>query len=275
MNTLLIRMARPMRRQGSSFHQFRKRIPLDILDKARGLTLALPIGNEVIQNTIGAQAVEITASLRTRDPNEAKARQAALLAYLEGVWNSIRNGPTRLTHKQVLGLAGEAYKSLVGDFEDDPGEASLWSTAAKTNAAVLAQGDAAVEKWFGSTVDQLLALHRLQVDSDSRKAVIDQVSLALTKASVRVAQYATADYSSDPVVDHYPAFARPLEAAPKPQPTATAKQTISGLAGGGGGVKPRQRVDQSAHMKLTNALHVFWHSSWNMTMHTPLLKRTF
>lgn len=113
------------------------------------MALALPIGDEVIHSTIGAQAIEVTASLRTREPNEAKARQAVLLAYLEAVWSSLRNGPSRLTHKQILGLAGEAYKSLVGDFEDDPGEDSMWFAAVKTNVAVVAQGEAAVEKWSG------------------------------------------------------------------------------------------------------------------------------
>ncbi|MGU3399498.1 DUF6538 domain-containing protein [Brucellaceae bacterium D45D] len=227
-------MARPMRRKGSSFHQFRKRIPLDVLNKARGMTLALPVGNEVIHNTIGLNAIEVTASLRTRDPNEAKARQSALLAYLEGVWASLRNGPARLTHKQVLGLAGEAYRGLVGAFEDDPGEASLWSAAVKKNASVLAQGDTAIEKWFGPSVDQVLAAHQLHVNAESRKSVIDQVALAVTKASIRVAQFAGGDYSPDTVAGRYPSFTQTDRPAQKPPQhlNPAGQQSITGLVQG-------------------------------------------
>lgn len=229
---MLVQMARPMRRKGSSFHQFRKRIPQDVLDKARGTVLALPIGDEVIHSTIGQKAVEITASLRTRDPREAKERQSALLSYLDRHWQSLRNGPTPLTHKQTVALAGEAYRALVGAFEDDPGDVDVWAAAVRKNAAVLAQEQEAIEKWFGPTVDELLASHGLQTDNNSRKALIDRVSLAVTKASARLAQNASGDYSPDEIVTRYPAFERPKEVTAKPQSTGTAKQTITGLVEG-------------------------------------------
>lgn len=221
-----------MRRKGTSFLHFRKRIPLDILDEARGTTLALPVGDEIIHSTISAHAIEVTVSLRTREPNEAKSRHASLLVYLEGVWSSLRNGPTRLSHKQVLGLAGEAYKSLVGDFEDDPGESSLWASAVKTNTAMLAKGNEATEKWFGPTVDEILASHQLHIDNFSRKSVLDHVGYAITKASARLAGNASGDYGPDVFVVRDPAFDHPKEATPTLKSVGLKKQSITGLVDG-------------------------------------------
>jgi hypothetical protein len=48
--------------------------------------------------SLSAKAEDIRVSLRTRDPQEAKARQAVALGYLEGVWRAVRGGPRRLTH---------------------------------------------------------------------------------------------------------------------------------------------------------------------------------
>src|SRR5690606_32795909 len=152
------------------FLQFRKRIPQDILGKARGKALAIPVGEEIFNAVIGERANEVTVSLRTRDPREAKERQAAALAYLDSVWQSLRDGPKRLTQKQIQALAGEAYRELVTSFEDDPGETTAWKLAAELHAKAMAGGEASREKWFGPTVDQTLARHRLVVDRDSRTA---------------------------------------------------------------------------------------------------------
>ena len=86
-------MASPMKRSGSSFQQFRVRIPCDLLDKARGATLALPVGGRTVTKVIPERAEVVTLSLATRDPAEAKARQADVLSYLEGVWRPLREGP--------------------------------------------------------------------------------------------------------------------------------------------------------------------------------------
>ena len=53
-----LRMARPMRRKESSLIQFRQRIPADVLTKARGLSLVVPIG--VV--TIGPSARDVKVS---------------------------------------------------------------------------------------------------------------------------------------------------------------------------------------------------------------------
>ncbi len=220
-----------MRRKGSTFIQFRKRIPKDVLGKAGGVTLAIPLGDEVLHIVIGDKATEITGSLRTRDPREAKERQTVALTYLDSVWKSLREGPKRLTQKQIAALAGEAYKALIATFEDDPGSSETWKQIIQLHAKALSGDQAAREEWFGPTVDQTLAKHRLIVDNDSRTALIDAVGVSLSLASVRLAQNAGGDYSPDTIAPRYPSLELPREAkATKPLPSGS--QTITGLAEG-------------------------------------------
>lgn len=224
-------MASPMRRKGSTFIQFRKRIPKDVFGKAGGVTLAIPLGEEVLHIVIGHKAAEITGSLRTRDPREAKERQAVALAYLDSVWQSLREGPKRLTHKQIAALAGEAYKALVASFEDDPGSSETWKQIIQLHAKALSGNHDARESWFGPTVDQTLAKHRLTTDSDSRTALINAVGVSLSLASARLAQNAQGDYSPDTIARRYPLLEVPKETkATKPLPNGS--QTITGLAEG-------------------------------------------
>jgi hypothetical protein len=91
---MLLRMSSPVRRDGSSFPCLRKRVPSDVLAKARGMTLHIPVGEVIAKVRVGS-AGEIKVSLRTRDPREAKERQSKALAYLDDLWKSLREGPRR------------------------------------------------------------------------------------------------------------------------------------------------------------------------------------
>ncbi|MDO9428493.1 MAG: hypothetical protein Q7T93_16875 [Methylobacterium sp.] len=100
-----------MKRQGSTTHQLIQRIPADVIGRARGLSLSIPIGDTFVTKVISAKDVDVRVSLRTREPQEAKVRQGVAVAYLEAFWRSVREGPTRLTHKETLALAGEVYRA--------------------------------------------------------------------------------------------------------------------------------------------------------------------
>jgi hypothetical protein len=115
-----------MKRRGSSFHQFRKRIPSDLLGKTANVTLAVPVGDHTVSKRLSARAREVVFSLGTRDPAEAKRRQAVALSYLEGVWEELRRGSKPLTQKQTVALSGEVYRALAGAFEDNPGTPDRW-----------------------------------------------------------------------------------------------------------------------------------------------------
>lgn len=72
------------------------------------------------------RVAEVKVSLRTRDPSEAKIRETAVAAYLEGFWRLLRAGPQRLTRKPTIALAGELYRDRVSAFEVDQRSAELW-----------------------------------------------------------------------------------------------------------------------------------------------------
>jgi integrase len=220
-----------MRRNGSTFIQFRKRIPKDVLSKVGGVTLAIPIGDEVAHVVVSANAAEITCSLRTRDPREAKERHTCAATYLDSVWQSLREGPKRLTQKQIAALAGEAYRSPVALFEDDPGNPFIWKQIDRLHAEAMEGGEATREQWFGETVDQILARHHLVVDTDSRLALIEAASKAIVEASARLGRNAEGDYSPDTVERRFP----PLDltkGAKAASPLPQGSQTITGLAEG-------------------------------------------
>ena len=85
-----LRMAKPTRRKGSTFPTFQQRIPADILGKVGGVTLHIPMGETTVIKTLNDNAKSVWLSLQTRDPAEAKARQAAILAYLAERWKALR-----------------------------------------------------------------------------------------------------------------------------------------------------------------------------------------
>lgn len=119
---------RPVKRTGASLHQFVQRIPADVKSKVRGMQLSIPIGDIIVPVTVSEKAQDIRVSLRTRNPEEARARQVAVVAYLEGVWRAVREGPRRLSRKQVLALAGEVYYAFIEACEEDPGPSGLWAS---------------------------------------------------------------------------------------------------------------------------------------------------
>ncbi|CCQ75141.1 DUF6538 domain-containing protein [Magnetospira sp. QH-2] len=132
---MLLRVVRPMKREGSSKHYFRQRIPLDVLDQARGITLTIPLGEKTVTKTVAPKASELKISLQTSDSSEAKTRQANVAAYLEATWKSLRNGPERLTDRQVAALAGDVFDAFMSALEDDHGKAALWRQVQAHNEA--------------------------------------------------------------------------------------------------------------------------------------------
>jgi hypothetical protein len=60
----LLRMASPIRRDGSSIRYLRKRVPADLTDKAVGVELRVPVGDETAEVQVGRNGT-IKVSLRT------------------------------------------------------------------------------------------------------------------------------------------------------------------------------------------------------------------
>jgi len=210
-----------MKRPGSTYHQLVQRIPADVAAKARGLTLAIPIGETVARIAITPTRVDIRTSLRTRDPQEAKARQAVAVAYLEGVWRSVREGPRKLTHKETIALAGEVYQVWANAFEDEPGSAEQWARveAANIKAGAGRYGQASlmilspeerrargIEERVGGFTDVILAKRGLVIDPDSRTRLNNEILSALRQANIVNLRKAEGDYSPDPQANRFPPF---------------------------------------------------------------------
>jgi len=75
----------------------------------------------------------VKVSLGTRNINEAKMRQAAIAPYFEASWQSLRNDPEQLTHKQTVALSGEIYKTWVAALEDNPESSTIWQHVQSEN----------------------------------------------------------------------------------------------------------------------------------------------
>src|SRR3569623_3602179 len=109
---MLYRLASPMRRTGSSIPQIVQRIPADDRQRAIGMRLAIPLGDQPLSVVITEKTSAIRFSLRTDDKSVAKVRQAEAIAYLEQVWAGLRaNEPMTLSQRQATALAGEMYRA--------------------------------------------------------------------------------------------------------------------------------------------------------------------
>lgn len=214
-------MPRPMKRPNSTYHQLVQRIPADVATKARGMILAVPVGDAIANIEVTPTRKDIRTSLRTRDPQEAKARQAVAVAYLESVWEALRRGPKRLTHKETLALAGEVYRLLADTFEDDPGTIKRWLKAEVANlqaeggqygrAALMILSDEArralsVEERVGGFSDAILRRRGLVVDAESRARLNEQVLASLRQANLLLMRRAEGDYTPDPQAGRFPDF---------------------------------------------------------------------
>ena len=102
---MVLRRARPTSRSESSNLCFRKRIPADVKAVARGQTLAIPVGNEVISVVLSETTNEVKLSLRMTDRGIAAERHRQVASHLHRVWEGFRQGPERLSHRQTAALA--------------------------------------------------------------------------------------------------------------------------------------------------------------------------
>lgn len=179
-------------------------------------------------------------SLGTAEVVKAKAAHARIAADVEAHFAILRTGPRQLTHKETVALAGEVYRTLVQEHEDDPGEVKRWVLAEVANlkaehgqlgeAAALDADTAkrrreSYELLFGPTVSALLAKKTLWVDDDSREKLLEQVSAAVRQGNLLLMQRAQGDYTPDPQAKRFPEIPAFKAAGPR----ASAKLTMNAL----------------------------------------------
>lgn len=100
-----------MRWDGSCFPSFVRRIPADVRAKAAGIELAIPLGDDFVFVTPSESAQAVRFSLRTHRAQRSEVAHGVAAAYLEGVWQAVRNdAPVHPTHRQATALAGELHR---------------------------------------------------------------------------------------------------------------------------------------------------------------------
>lgn len=203
---MVLRMARPIRRPGSSFPYFRKRVPADVLRLARGRRIAFAFPGEAdgaevtVSATIGP---EVKVSLGTRDPGIAKCRHGLATAQFERFCAAVRSGSRPILQKERVALAGILYAELAQGLEDAPGEPEIWELFKEANHRALLD-PARMEQWFGPSVDELLLRKGIITDEQSRGALIQEAARALSEAGEELLRNANGDYRPDPMAERFP-----------------------------------------------------------------------
>jgi hypothetical protein len=219
---MVLKMASPWKDPKTGVFYLRVRVPSDLRAKVKGQIISLPIGNKIVQ----AKAGEIVkASLRTRDPREAKTRFSTALTALNDYWEAVRNGPQKLSQKDAVALAGEIYRTFLEAFEENPGSYERWANVLEMNDQAKAGGygraalmidhqsklQRSMEERFGNLTDALLGGRGLVLDKDSRERVLQEVSKSLDQAASQLKKNADGDYSPDPRANRFPAYEKRSE----------------------------------------------------------------
>jgi hypothetical protein len=207
---MVIRMARPTTRKGTSNVTYRKRIPADV----RSTLDRLP----AVYRSRGWGKEEIVITLGTADRRKANAEFARVAAEVETRIANLRRGVRTLTQKEAVALAGLVYRGFAEGGEDNPGDAGAWDRALIANvearrgefgAGPLMIGGAAkikvaMEDRFGEMTDASLASEGLIVDEESRALVLRELARALDQAAMKLARNAEGDYRPDAAAERFP-----------------------------------------------------------------------
>lgn len=196
---MVLQMSRPWRDPDSGIFYLRKRVPRALLSQAKGTTAMLPVGDEHVAVRVG----DITkASLRTREPAEAKARYTAASAALDAHLQAVAAGPVRLNRRQVTAIAGSVYRDNLEPLNNEPGEPGIWTHVLRLHAEARTAGR--LEQWVGPQVDEELAKLHIVAHPDSRAALIEEVDRALVQRSELMKRFSEGDFRPDPYEARFP-----------------------------------------------------------------------
>ena len=218
-------MARPWKNPDTGVYYLRNRVPTQIAESIAGRELRIEFSGVVV--TIRPQEF-FKFSLRTKDRAEAKLRHNDATAALAMAIGQIGAPPVALPLKQVVALAGEAYRSLMAAFEDDPGEQLKWvkSLHANKDAALgefgtgrlvigrAAKIAASLEERFGPMADALLNSKSLNVTPETRQRLLQHLARTMIEAADRLAGAAGGDYSPDAFKTTLPEWVAPVAGGP-------------------------------------------------------------
>ena len=176
-------MTRPTKNKKTGIYELRKRVPADLV--------------ALIGKT------HIKRSLKTKDPETAKALLPEALRKLQNEWAALRAGPSPIPHRELVALAGEHYRCSMDMLEDEPGEPAVWDAL----LALLARLDASPEhlrQWYGPTATTLLSEKGLCADALSFDRFLQELHSAKVQWAEQQLKRSKGDYSPDPKADRFP-----------------------------------------------------------------------
>lgn len=218
---MVLFMARPTTRSGSSKGQFKKRVPNDVLAVARGE----PILFSLPETHTGAERINVRAkigthvefSLRTNDASLVKLRHGAALEQFERTCAAYRGGPRALTHKQRVELAGILYRDLATGFEDEPIDANWWRIVSEVTHEILTPTSEPwppriveaypgedqlmrLDKYVGPFLKPILSREGIIPSDEERPLLLRAFAKGLIDAANKLKRNAESDYTPDDTV---------------------------------------------------------------------------
>lgn len=257
MVSLKVRMDK---RVGSTVPQFRCRVPTKLVDQLRGKRILLHLSRRAEPACIKVVTIgiDVAFSLETTDERLAAARHANALEHLHRLFDLTAASPIKLSHRNMVALAGAVYHTYVWVHEDDPGEPDKWAWHKGLSRAIyegriqdappaslkvddvaagllmFGSGDLTeainalpagqydgLENRFGLLADWALIRHGIHLAPDQRTHFLKLVAAASLDAAWQLRRNAQGDYRPDPMAQRFP----PIESVEALKP----KQTISGL----------------------------------------------
>lgn len=201
---MVLQMARPQKNPKSGVYYFRQKTPADLVA------------------VFGRR--EVSRSLGTKDPEEAKLRNVDEVRKQALIWERLRKRPEPIPHQQIVALSGVIYRDHMAALDLEPGEPMVWAETLKLLDRLAADPEA-LGNWYGPTVDNLLLQRGIVTDDASRSRLITETDRAFRQVAEQQSKRAEGDYSPDPRAGRFPA----PEVADGVTPKGTEKVTITGL----------------------------------------------
>ncbi|WP_171133802.1 DUF6538 domain-containing protein [Ruegeria sp. HKCCA5014] len=232
-------------------------VPADLKGKAKGTYVTATINGQIINRKVGTHA---KLPLGTSNLKVARQRFPAALAGIEAHWESLRQGPVELNHKQALALAGEVRADFVRILDGNPGDSRMWADVLKLNELArtgrtneLQVDDPSkeherMEQRFGGLADAILSRHQLRITAASRTKLIGHLHNSMNEAAKINEAKALGDYSDSGDSNKYPAFeiAAPTELVSRARLTfaEVIDKEVQRRASGRGGAPLRERSEK-------------------------------
>ncbi|UHC19412.1 site-specific integrase [Methylobacterium currus] len=190
-------MARPWKHPDSGIYYVRKAVPVSL------------------RSLVGRSIEKL--SLRTKDPDEARARFADAVREIEARWATLAAGPSALSEREAHELASPVWGDWVALHRDNPSRnpwrtdlferlwrnrrAGLWGRPDLIHQVLHGEyadrGEDGMEVLCYEQADQLIEAKGLVVDKDGRRTLARAVGAALQRASLTLERFALGDVGDE------------------------------------------------------------------------------